>query len=293
MNQNNDRSKYIKWTFLPIILVLCIDAVVETIATEGIAVYALATFKGTTVAEFYTSLVSIIMSPLYLGFVYIPYAVISIIVFGILYKKLFKSDTKIGFLKASGNKPVTLVGAVLFALGMQYVTMYLIVAIASAFPALFESYQGLMESAGFNDYTSIVITVYALCLGPIAEELVFRGLTFNSAKQYMPIPAAIALQAFLFGVFHKNMLQGIYACIFGLGLGYVMYLFDDIFLCILVHILFNIFGTYGSGVLPFGGNTIIGFFGWVLGSLILAYIALIILRKSKATVNNQDSFTDI
>lgn len=293
MNQNIDRVKYIKWTFLPIILVMSIEALVELVVTEGVAVYALSTFKGTTLNDFYAALVTIVLKPWFNGLIYIPYATISILLFGYYYRKLFKSDTKFSFLKKSGNKVATIGGILLFTLGMQYVTLYIVVAIASAFPSLFETYQMLFESAGFNNYTSFVISLYALLLGPITEELVFRGITFHAAKQYLSVPIAITLQAFLFGVFHKNMIQGIYAFALGLGLGYIMYLYDDILLTILVHILFNVLGTYGSNYLPVGGSTIIGFFGWVLGSLIVTYCALVILKKSRVDVNNQDTFTDI
>ena len=104
---------------------------------------------------------------------------------------------------------------------------------------------------------------------------------------------AIVVQAIMFGVFHMNKLQGIYAFVLGLGLGYIMYLYDSLIITIIIHILFNFIGTIGSELLPMGGDAIISFFFCSLASLIASYLAIICLKKSSALVNNQDESADI
>lgn len=51
---------------------------------------------------------------------------------------------------------------------------------------------------------------------PAAEELVFRGLCFSSLRQTAGFPAAAVLSALLFGWFHGNIVQGVYAFLGGL-----------------------------------------------------------------------------
>jgi membrane protease YdiL (CAAX protease family) len=62
--------------------------------------------------------------------------------------------------------------------------------------------------------------LYAGILGPIAEEVLFRGLIMRSLEPYGK-KFAILASAFLFGIFHCNIVQSPYAFAVGLVLGYV------------------------------------------------------------------------
>ncbi len=87
---------------------------------------------------------------------------------------------------------------------------------------------------------NIFITLLAIGLvAPIIEEIIFRGLIFGELKRKIPIPAAIVIQALLFGMYHGNYTQAIYASVLGIVLGYVCYKTGSIVSSILVHISFN------------------------------------------------------
>lgn len=72
--------------------------------------------------------------------------------------------------------------------------------------------------------TAISVTfsmlLYAAFLGPIVEEIIFRGAVLQTLKQYGK-GFAIIVSALLFGVSHMNLTQGLFAFIVGLILGYV------------------------------------------------------------------------
>ena len=51
------------------------------------------------------------------------------------------------------------------------------------------------------------------------------------------------IQALLFGIFHMNIVQGIYTCLLGFLLGYMAYRYDSILAPMITHALFNLFGT--------------------------------------------------
>ena len=53
------------------------------------------------------------------------------------------------------------------------------------------------------------------------------------------------IQAVLFGVFHMNLVQGIYTAIFGFILGYFAERYHTLAVPMLLHALFNLFGTAG------------------------------------------------
>ena len=76
----------------------------------------------------------------------------------------------------------------------------------------------LLESvSGSSDTFSMFL--YASILAPITEEIFFRGYILRSLRPYGK-RFAIFTSAFLFGLFHGNLLQTPYAFLVGLVLGY-------------------------------------------------------------------------
>lgn len=55
---------------------------------------------------------------------------------------------------------------------------------------------------------------------PIAEELLYRGIVYQRLKNGLGIPAAAALSALIFGLVHRNLVQFVYAAVFGLLLAW-------------------------------------------------------------------------
>ena len=98
--------------------------------------------------------------------------------------------------------------------------------------------------------------LYSVLLAPVCEELIFRGTTMHLARRALPFWLANTMQALLFGLFHMNWIQGIYAFALGLVLGYVCEKGGSIYYSILLHILFNLWGTVISTLLPDVGNTV-------------------------------------
>jgi len=82
-----------------------------------------------------------------------------------------------------------------------------------------------------------------LCVGivaPICEELMFRGLIYTRMRLLMKGPYVILITAILFGVFHGNALQFLYALLLGLILAYVMETYHSIAAPILLHMSANL-----------------------------------------------------
>ena len=76
-------------------------------------------------------------------------------------------------------------------------------------------------------------------IGPIAEEFVFRGLIFQRLKDYFRCPAAIVLSGLIFGVFHGNMAQFLYASVLGMVFAWFMEYFHTMEAPILLHVSAN------------------------------------------------------
>lgn len=294
MNQNNNnRIKYMAWMFLPCILAFILQYIATIVVMEGKVVYAMGTFKGSTVDELMDYMFDIMLSTATDGSIYVLYAVVGVAIFVTCYNKMFMKGKSYSLKGISRNVPLTIVGLTLFCIGMQYISLFLMNALSVAFPSWMEEYENIIESAGLTDEITVLMAVYAVLLGPIVEEFIFRGITYSAARKIMPYYLAIFVQALLFGAFHLNAIQGCYAFVLGLGLGYIMYLYDNIFLTIAAHIIYNIVGTFFTEALPVAEDTVFTLFFSVLFALLVTYGSLICLKNGAASVKDEESFTDI
>ena len=119
-----------------------------------------------------------------------------------------------------------------------------------AFPQWLQQYEDLLKTAGLDSSITLPMLLYSVLLAPVCEELIFRGTTMHLARRALPFWLANTMQALLFGLFHMNWIQGIYAFALGLVLGYVCEKGGSIYYSILLHILFNLWGTVISTLLP-------------------------------------------
>lgn len=90
---------------------------------------------------------------------------------------------------------------------------------------------------------SVAFGVGALLFGmisPIAEEIVFRGLVFNRMRRYYPMTMAIIVSGVLFGVYHGNLVQGVYGGCMGILLAYTYERMHSFFIPCLFHAVANI-----------------------------------------------------
>ncbi len=123
-------------------------------------------------------------------------------------------------------------------------TLFLVGVFHTLFPGWFTSYEKTMDNLSSG---SIVILCYTLFAGPVAEEFIFRGAIFDRLFLVFPFWLANMMQAALFALYHGNVIQGIYAFLFGLLLGEIHYVSKSIFNNIFCHILFNL-TNYIAGI---------------------------------------------
>ena len=96
-----------------------------------------------------------------------------------------------------------------------------------------------INSAGFW------LQLIGVCLIiPAAEELVFRGIGYWGLRDGMPAVPAAVFSAVFFGLFHGNLVQGIYAAGLGLILAFVMERYQTVTSVWLAHAAMNIGSIY-------------------------------------------------
>lgn len=140
-------------------------------------------------------------------------------------------------------------GILLLSHGMYFFVSLLLMAADSLVPDIMAEYNMLMEDNGIGSLT-FFSTIATLVLAPLSEELIFRGLTLHYLKKTgLAFWAVNFIQAALFGISHLNPIQGIYAFLLGLVLGWLCKSFKNLTAPMLFHMFFNFAGTYLASLL--------------------------------------------
>ena len=123
-------------------------------------------------------------------------------------------------------------------------------------PELLNSYKE-MSKTSFSLDNGILRVITVMLISPIAEELIFRGITLNSiwrafsqmSENNSPVPAII-LSSVLFGLYHGNIVQFCYALPAGGLLALLCVWSSSVLPGIFLHIVINI-SSYFTDMLPF------------------------------------------
>nr|MBQ8244900.1 CPBP family intramembrane metalloprotease [Oscillospiraceae bacterium] len=129
-----------------------------------------------------------------------------------------------GYWKEIRKKEKSMVPGVFFSLlclsiGAQMVNSFWVAGLELLFNQFDKSFETLLESVS-GDSDTFSMFLYMAVLAPIGEEVLFRGYALRSLQPYGKRFAVLG-SAFLFGIFHGNLLQIPYAFLMGLILGYV------------------------------------------------------------------------
>ena len=90
-------------------------------------------------------------------------------------------------------------------------------------------------------------------LAPLGEETVFRGIVYGRLKKISNVPCAALLSGLIFGLFHGNLVQAVYATVLGVVLALVYELYDSIWFSMLFHGIANLFVYFMIDLTGIGG----------------------------------------
>ena len=124
-----------------------------------------------------------------------------------------------------------------FCMGAQMVNSLWITLLELLLQPFGKSIMPILEAVS-GDTDTFSMFLYASVFAPVWEELLFRGYVLRTLQPYGK-RFAILGSAFLFGLFHGNLLQTPYALIMGLVLGYVTVEYS-IWGAILLHMFNNL-----------------------------------------------------
>ena len=275
--------------FLPALLAFGLQQLIS-IPAVGLALLGGFYTKGaTSIDDCMDAFLNIISTANFNAGVSAAYGTVALVVFAYWYYKKFR-QTEPENVRKPFNIPV-IFGILITAVGLQYITNYIVSFTAAINPHWLEYYSNLVESVGLDE-PSLILVLYSVLIGPVCEELIFRGLTLKYAKRAMPFWVANLLQALLFGVFHMNMIQGVYAFVVGIVLGFICEKSHSIYPSMLFHILFNIWGTFSPDWFMYKADTVPFFFLWffVGAGLLVAGLLLFFFGVNKKYPKIENSY---
>ena len=165
---------------------------------------------------------------------YVPMILSIFVAFFIMFL-ILRKEWRIDRIWNSDNFDFGLVFCVAFGVAMNI----LVICVLALLP-ISQQPSALDEIFGQNLFMDVL--VFAL-LAPIFEEILFRGVVQKRLGKMINIHVAVFLQAVIFGAVHMNLLQGSYAFVLGVFMGYVYYFFDSIWYVIAIHVSFNATST--------------------------------------------------
>ena len=116
----------------------------------------------------------------------------------------------------------------------------LVLAIIMTIPTFSQLFEEYADHISFLTSSTLIPSIIGIgILGPIVEEVLFRGMIAVELSELFPLPVVITVQGLLFGIYHGNPVQAIYAALLGLVFGYCAYKSDSIYPAIAAHIAMN------------------------------------------------------
>lgn len=137
--------------------------------------------------------------------------------------------------KAGGRRLKAGEGLWLLLIGASLATFanMLVAALQNILPV--REYQETMNQ--ITSGKSIWMLVFWMgIVAPIAEEMVFRWLIYFRLRDYMRMGMAMAVSGILFGIYHMNLTQAVYASILGMMFAYFLEITGNLWASVLLHI---------------------------------------------------------
>lgn len=186
--------------------------------------------------------------------------IVLIFIFFPIYKLMLKHDKDEMKTETNGKDSILSIMAGIGVSGVSFIWIML----AEKMPAFQRSLDamnaGNQNIGGGSLLGGILIAVIA---GPLIEEILFRGIVFRSIRKISPAWLTILLSSVLFGAYHMNPVQIVYASFMGAVAGIIYEKKNNLIFPLLVHVANNFMATIQSFA-PSGTGEIISIFSLIM-----------------------------
>ncbi len=172
----------------------------------------------------------------------------------------------------------------ILTLGLKGIVQIWFVAVESwlnSIPLIEESMQSHIDNWSSIDTQPYIWSLLSVVvIGPIVEELLFRGLVFHYLEQIRGGWFPIVISGIVFGIWHGEPVQCVYTAIMGIAFGVVYAKVRDLRVVILLHMLNNFLSTLPPAIDTEIVQTVLAFMSFAM--IIPAMVILFRMRKGSA-----------
>lgn len=141
--------------------------------------------------------------------------------------------------------------------------------------------------AGYEGVPAVCYSILTICIAPIVEELLFRGVIFTYFKRHFHWLLATAFVSVIFGFLHGTEVQ-LYSClVMSLFSCLIFHVTGDIKWSVLYHALHNVVMLFVQPIISIPGDMTLYFIMTCVlncGLIVLYYVLYRFLEKKKRTL---------
>ena len=142
-----------------------------------------------------------------------------------------------------------------------------------------------------SNSTPIPLILFVAIIGPIFEELIFRGLLLKKLRVYGD-KTAIIYTSIAFGLFHTNISQILFAAVIGVVLSYVVCKTNNIKYSIMIHIIINMLSSIATIISTAGLDAIQTVYVVVITLITIAAVIVVPIKgaKNRIEISNESKY---
>jgi len=213
-----------------------------------------------------------------MNYILLVSSILTVLVFMLIYKLRKKKVSEEILLKNTKGRNYAvalLLGVSVWLFNIGFVSL---LNEAGLFKGSFTAMEKTLSFIGVNNVFISILVVGIVA--PFAEEFLFRGMIFKTLSKSMSIPAVIIIQGVLFGIYHMNLVQGLYATFLGILFGYVTFKTKSLWPAIIMHMVNNTVATIAPLILGESFETLSSFIILLIIGFIITVVGTVLIKRN-------------
>jgi len=149
----------------------------------------------------------------------------------------------------------------------------------SRLDVLFPGFNEVQEALyGGSIYMEVLA---AVIMDQIVEELLFRGLVYRRIRNYAGRMPAMVLSSLFFGIYHGNVVQGVYAFAIGMLFAFIYDKYKTLIAPILAHVFANLVSVLSveTGIFDFMYTNDLSFYISTVVEVVVCIVLIVFINK--------------
>lgn len=202
-------------------------------------------------------------------------AILSVTWYGLVYGKKKTAQEK-EFFKKKVCRIQNFVTVAVACISVYFFAVLIVEVMTLLCPDVVKQFEETMNMS-FGG-SPVLGTIAVVVLAPIGEECLMRGVIRKWLQKYFSVLAVILISGVLFGVFHMNIVQGIYVIPMGILFAYIACRTDSVWLAIFAHFVNNGLSSILDLIMPEMSDTCM-LLVCVMLMLVFGVLAILLNKK--------------